>query len=495
VGGLSIALGSVFAAILVRKLLDPILGSIFELPTVFSAVAVAAWFGGPVPAIITAVAGYLAADYLFMEPRGSVGGSPEFLAGIGLYLVSCAVIIFLGMRGRRAEIRRRQAEQKLLGLVGQLQEAGRTKDEFLATLAHELRNPLAPIRNASFLLKQQEPPDSDAQWARQVIDRQSAHLSRLVDDLLDVSRITRGKVDLRRERTSISTVVGSAVETVRPIIQSHQHGLTVSLPGETLFVFGDFTRLAQVLSNLLTNAAKYTPPKGRIEVAAERDGECVVLRVSDSGVGIPREMLGAIFEMFTQVDSSLERTAGGLGIGLTLAKRLVELHGGTIEAKSDGPGRGSEFVVRLPLMPASEESPATVPGVEGVAGHEASGRALVVDDNRDTAESLSRLLAMDGYDVRMASSGMEALREAAAFHPDVVILDIGLPLMNGYDVARRIRREPWGERIRLVAVTGWGKEEDRRLSKEAGFDEHVVKPVDPEALRALIRGTRAETAV
>jgi PAS domain S-box-containing protein len=375
--------------------------------------------------------------------------------------------------------------------VRELKESGRMKDEFLATLAHELRNPLAPIRNAAHILKQHGPRDPELVWARQVIDRQAEHLSRLVDDLLDVSRITRGKIELRRERIAVSVIVSSAVETARPLIEANQHALTVSLPGEPLFVNGDLTRLAQVVSNLLTNAAKYTPPSGRIEVGAERDGEQVLLRVRDNGVGIPREMLARIFEMFAQVDSSLERTAGGLGIGLTLAQTLVELHGGTLEAQSPGAGRGSEFIVRLPLASAEPAAQPPTPTSDGSGSRDGRARVLVVDDNIDAADSLGRLLALDGYDVRIANGGMEALHEAEAFRPEVILLDIGLPMMNGYDVARRLRKEPWGADLRLVALTGWGQEEDRRRSKEAGFDDHVVKPIDPASLRALLRRIRA----
>jgi len=378
--------------------------------------------------------------------------------------------------------------------VRELQESGRMKDEFLATLAHELRNPLAPIRNAAHILKQHGPRDPEMVWARQVIDRQAEHLSRLVDDLLDVSRITRGKIELRRERIAVPIIVSSAVETARPLIESSQHALTVSLPGEPLFVYGDLTRLAQVVSNLLTNASKYTPPGGKIEVRARRDGENVLLSVQDNGVGIPREMLSRIFEMFAQVDSSLERTAGGLGIGLTLAKTLVELHGGSLEARSAGPGRGSEFIISLPLATA-EPPPAPPAPVEAAGSRDPAVRILVVDDNADAADSLSRLLALDGYHARVANGAMEALQEAEAFQPEVILLDIGLPIMNGYDVARRIRKAPWGGEVRLVALTGWGQEEDRRRSKEAGFDEHIVKPIDPGSLRALLRRIRAPRAL
>lgn len=493
--GIGIALGSVAVAILIRKLLDPILGNLFELPIVFGAVAIAAWLGGFWPSVVASVAGYLAADYLFMEPRGSVGIlDPDALVGIGLYLLTCATIITLGVRVRRAERQRRSVEAERLRFVRQLEVADRMKDEFLATLAHELRNPLAPIRNASYILKQQEPHDSQAQWARAVIDRQSAQLSRLVDDLLDVSRITRGQIEMRREHIPISQVVSSAIETARPWIESRHHALTMSVPAEPLVVFGDPTRLAQALSNLVTNAAKYTPPNGQIHVAAEHDPRGLAVRVSDNGVGIPGTMLDRIFEMFAQIDTSPERTGGGLGIGLTLAQRLVGLHGGTLEARSSGLGQGSEFVLRLPLAQTTEDADATHPPTHR-AQHERAGQILVVDDNLDAAKCLAWVLEDEGYEVRVAGDAAEALRETSEFRPDTVILDIGLPEISGYEVARKIRREPWGAAIRLVALTGWGQEEDRRRSREAGFDEHVIKPVDPAALLSLLRSPRAATPV
>jgi two-component system CheB/CheR fusion protein len=490
-----IGLGSVAVALLIRKLLDPLLGNLFELPIVFGAVAVAAWLGGFWPSVIAAVAGYLAADYLFMEPRGSVGIlDPDAFVAIGLYLLTCAVIITLGVRVRRAERRRRSAEAERLRFVRQLEEADRMKDEFLATLAHELRNPLAPIRNASYILKQHEPEDSPSQWAREIIDRQSLHLSRLVDDLLDVSRITRGLIELRRERIPIAQVVNNAIETARPMIETRHHVLTVSMPAEPLIVFGDPTRLAQALSNLVTNAAKYTLQNGRIHVSVDRDRRGLAISVRDNGVGIPGSMLERIFDMFAQVDTSPERTAGGLGIGLTLAQRLVGMHAGSLEAKSAGLGRGSEFILRLPLAPSMDESRDTGPAVRSV-DHGSAGKILVVDDSIDSADSLALLLADEGYQVRMASDAAEAMREAAEFHPDTVILDIGLPEVSGYELARRIRREPWGGAVRLVALTGWGQDEDRRRSREAGFDEHVMKPVDPDELLSLLRAARTETPV
>ncbi|HYG63443.1 MAG TPA: ATP-binding protein [Thermoanaerobaculia bacterium] len=366
-----------------------------------------------------------------------------------------------------------------------LREADRRKDEFLATLAHELRNPLAPIRNAVHLARVKGPPDPNLRWAQEVIERQVQQLTRLVDDLLDVSRITRGKIDLRRERVELSAVIERAMETSRPLIEAAGHRLTVIFPERRLLLDADPTRVSQVLSNLLNNAAKYTSDGGHIELIAGQEGEEAVIRVRDDGIGIPKEMLGLIFEMFTQVDTSLERAQGGLGIGLTIARRLVEMHGGTLEAASEGPGRGSELTVRLPLAPAETAGPDLLED-EGAAKAGAARRILVVDDNLDSAESLGMLLQIMGHDVRVAHDGLRALEVAAEHRPEVVLLDIGMPGMNGYDVARRLREWDATRSSLLVAMTGWGQDEDRRRSKEAGFDHHLVKPLDPKSLEGLL---------
>jgi two-component system CheB/CheR fusion protein len=365
-----------------------------------------------------------------------------------------------------------------------LREADRRKDEFLAMLAHELRNPLAPISNAVRVLRAKGPPLPELQWARDVIDRQVQQMTRLVDDLLDVSRITRGKIMLRRERVELAAVVSSAVEASRPLVEKWGHELTVKLPPEPVHLEADPTRLAQVLSNLLNNAAKYTDQGGRIALTAAREGDALLIRVRDSGVGIPREMLPHVFEMFTQVDGSLERSQGGLGIGLTLVRSLVQMHGGTVTAHSDGPGKGSEFVVRLPLAGAARDR-----GPQAANGSPAAApprsRILVVDDNRDAADSLAMLLRLSGHEVHVAHDGLEAMGTAAVFRPDVVLLDIGLPKLNGYEAGRRIRRER-GDGVVLIALTGWGQEEDRARSKEAGFDHHLTKPVNLDALQQLL---------
>jgi PAS domain S-box-containing protein len=367
-------------------------------------------------------------------------------------------------------------------LYAELREADRRKDEFLAMLAHELRNPLAPIRNALHIMQQ---PGADAAVGQQLRDmakRQVQHLARLLDDLLDVSRISRGKIELRREPVDVAVLVNRSAEAVRPLYEERHHQLTVSLPLEPLRVEGDPTRLEQVLTNLLNNAAKYTDPGGKVWLTAERaDGEAVI-RVRDTGIGIEPVMLPRIFDLFVQADRRLERSQAGLGIGLTLVKKLVELHGGRVEVSSPGPAKGSEFVVRLPTL--SEPPPTNA--VQAAAGEDATlprRRVVVADDNRDAADSLAMLLRLAGQNVRLAYDGPSALAEARAFRPDVVFLDIGMPGMDGYEVAMRLREVPELESTVVVAVTGWGQAEDRRRSLEAGFDGHMVKPAEPSALR------------
>jgi PAS domain S-box-containing protein len=372
---------------------------------------------------------------------------------------------------------RRRAEEAL-------KEADQRKDEFLALLAHELRNPLAPIRNAVEILRAKGPPAPELRWAREVIDRQLEQMTRLVDDLLDVSRITRGKVELRKERIELSMVVGDAIEASRPLIEKWGHELTVTLPPEPVFLDADRTRIGQVLLNLLNNAAKYTDQGGHIWLTGERAGHQVVVRVRDTGVGIAPDMLPGIFEMFRQVDRSLERSRGGLGLGLTLARRLVELHGGTLVAHSPGADQGSEFVVQLPS--AAEMVGAPRPGGDGTEAAPPPCRILVVDDSQDASESLAMLLRIAGNEVRTAQDGLEAVGAAVAFRPDVVLMDIGLPKLNGYAAARRIRELPSSRAMVLIALTGWGQEEDRRRSREAGFDHHMTKPVEFAALRQLL---------
>jgi PAS domain S-box-containing protein len=372
-----------------------------------------------------------------------------------------------------------------LRLIEELREHDRRKDEFLATLAHELRNPLAPIRNGLQILRLASDDKHAIEQARTVMERQVQQAVRIIDDLLDVSRIARNKLRLHQERIDLAKVVQHAVEISRPQIEAAGHELSLNLPSEPIYVHADAARLAQVFSNLLNNAAKYTEPGGRIGITLLRQNGTSVVTVKDTGIGIPAEHLPHVFEMFVQFDRSLERSQGGLGIGLTLSKRLVEMHGGEIEAHSDGPKQGSEFVVRLPALSAP---PADKPATAPCEGQPASGqcKVLVVDDNQDAAESLRILLRIMGHHVITANDGEKALELVASYKPDLVLLDISLPKVDGYEVARRIRQSNIGPDVKIIALTGWGQEEDKRRSKQAGFDEHLVKPVEPAVLEELL---------
>jgi signal transduction histidine kinase len=365
-------------------------------------------------------------------------------------------------------------------------DADRRKDEFLATLAHELRNPLAPIRNAVEILRLTEADPAAAASARQLLERQLKQLVRLIDDLFDVSRITQGRLELRKEKLDLAVALKMAVETSRPLIETRQHTLHVSAQPDAFFVDADATRIAQVFANLLNNSAKYSPPGSSITARIAREGSDAVVTITDNGVGIPQAALSRVFEMFERVDRESDVTPDGLGIGLTLVRRLVELHGGTVTAQSEGLNCGSTFSVRLPLWLAAslpEEVHATPPETqEGTARR----KILVVDDNRDSAMSLSLLLELDGHDVRRAYDGIEALEIADDFRPEVTLLDIGMPRLDGYGAARELRRRDWAKGSLLVALTGWGQQEDKRMAREAGFDHHMVKPVDPDALRRLL---------
>jgi PAS domain S-box-containing protein len=365
-----------------------------------------------------------------------------------------------------------------------LKESDRRKDEFLATLAHELRNPLAPLRNALQIMKLSGEQPAREQ-ARTLMERQLEQMVRLVDDLMDVSRISRNKLELRRERVELARVVESAVETSRPLVEQQGHRLTVTLPPGPVFLDADLTRLAQVFLNLLNNSAKYTEPGGRIWLTAERQGSDVVVAVKDTGIGIPRDKLPGVFELFSQVEGTLTRAQGGLGIGLSLVRRLVEMHGGSITAHSEGPGRGSTFTVRLPVL-VEAPRPTQADERREEAAPTSALRILIVDDNRDSADSLGMMLRLMGNDIQTAYDGVEAVAAAESSRPHVVLLDIGLPRQNGYEACRRIREQPWGKGMVLIALTGWGQEEDVRRSHEAGFDHHMVKPVDPNVLMKLL---------
>jgi signal transduction histidine kinase/ActR/RegA family two-component response regulator len=393
-----------------------------------------------------------------------------------------AVRSALRARQRQYQIREHLAERARAEEA--LREADRRKDEFLAILAHELRNPLAPIRNSLHILRATGGDDAGVRGIAEMMERQVNQMVRLVDDLLEVSRITRGKIELRREPVDLATLVRSAVEIGRPLIDAAGHVLTVHVPEEAVVVEADPVRMAQVLANLLNNAAKYTDHGGRIEIHARREGGEAVLEVCDSGRGIPSEMLPRVFDLFTQLDGSMDRAQGGLGIGLTLAKTLVDLHGGTIEAHSEGLERGSRFTVRLPLPAApldlrhKEKATPTSPV--------ALRRILVVDDNRDAADSLAMVLGLLSAQVQVAYNGRDALEAIASGHPSLVFLDIGMAGMDGYEVARRVRLDRAFDDVVLIALTGWGQERDRRTSREAGINHHLTKPVDISALETLL---------
>jgi PAS domain S-box-containing protein len=367
-----------------------------------------------------------------------------------------------------------------------LRDTDRRKDEFIALLAHELRNPLAPLRNGLEIMRLAgDGPDFVAK-ARDRMDRQLSHLVRLVDDLLDVSRINRGKMELRRSRVRLADIIGSAVETARPVIDASAHELTVELPDGPVLLDADLTRLAQVFANLLTNSAKYTERGGKIWLTAVRAGAEVVLTVRDTGIGIPTDALPRIFDMFSQVDRSIEKSTGGLGIGLALVRGLVEMHGGTVTADSGGPGAGSTFTVRLPALSSDVEGPSTDPVVRLGNSGRAGRRVLVVDDNRDGAESLAEMLQLLGHEVHTAHDGVEAVEVSERLRPDLVLMDVGMPRLNGLDATRRIRERPWGRAVTVIALTGWGQEADRERSKEAGCDGHLVKPVGLAELERLL---------
>jgi PAS domain S-box-containing protein len=370
-------------------------------------------------------------------------------------------------------------------LYKELRLQARRKDEFLATLAHELRNPLAPVRNGLFLLERSNSPEGSAK-TREMMSRQVTHMVRLIDDLLDVSRITTGKVQLRPETVELRRVLDAALEVSRPLIERAHHELVLAVADDPpLLVRVDPTRIAQVLSNLLNNAAKYTPDGGRIELSAGLERGQVTIRVRDNGTGLATDTIPEIFELFTQVGKTLDRAQGGLGIGLALVKRLVEMHGGDVQAESAGPGQGSTFTVRLPVAPVPAEEPKSG-GTKRTRAGTRSWRILVVDDNVDAAQTLSAVLAMSGHTTRICHSGPAALQQAEAFAPEVVLLDIGLPGMDGYEVARRLRDAACGAQLLLVAVTGWGSENDRKRTREAGFDEHLTKPIEFDRLEAVL---------
>ncbi|MGE0756962.1 MAG: response regulator [Pirellulaceae bacterium] len=430
--------------------------------------------------------------------RGYEAGAVDFLQKpIEPDILRSKADVFFELYRQRQEVARQRDELKAVvsenarllqesrQATAALREADRRKDEFLATLAHELRNPLAPILNAIQLLGVPDLAPAEADELRQMIERQVKHMVRLVDDLLDLSRITQSKIKLQRHRVAVSEIVQNAIETSRPLLSAGHHEVEVQIPDEPLIVLADTVRLTQVLANLLNNAAKFTPERGRICVAAERHGQEIALSVIDSGLGIPPDMLGKVFEMFTQVNQHLIGSQGGLGIGLSLVKGLVQLHGGTVEVYSEGEGRGARFTVRLPVAETATAA-APAPAKAAVAHAVHQRRILVIDDNQDAANSLALLLKMCGHTVATAHSGEAGLAQAIAFRPQVVLLDLGMPGMDGFETARRLRELDEARDSVLVALTGWGQDEDRRRTSAVGFERHLVKPVDLSGLQKLL---------
>ena len=380
---------------------------------------------------------------------------------------------------------RKRMEMQLFRQAAELQEAGRRKDEFLAMLAHELRNPLAPLANTLQIIRMQEKGNQMVEEPLDVAERQIQHMTRLLEDLFDVSRITRGRVDLRKKVVDLNTVVEHAVEAAVPLFETFRHQLSKSLAPEPVYVDGDPTRLEQIVTNLLNNAAKYTEPGGQIALTLSREADQAVLRVRDSGIGITTEMQRNIFDLFVQADHSLDRTHGGLGIGLTLVRSLVELHGGTISVSSSGPGQGSEFTVRIPVI--SDRSPSTSHiSHSPTITQDFHSRILIVDDNRDSARTLARILELDGHDVFCTYDGLSVSEQVASFRPDLVLLDIGLPGLDGYQVAQQLRQHFPKEELMLVALTGYGGETNHARARLAGFDHYLVKPVNLGALKQML---------
>ncbi|HEY0340783.1 MAG TPA: ATP-binding protein [Steroidobacteraceae bacterium] len=487
------------AAVVLRWFLLPWLKSDLPYATLFGAIAVAVWMGGWGPALAAAVAGLLGTTLLLGKgPSFVMGGSLTTALGVGVYALTCALIIGLGetMRKARDDYRRSQEMFKEVALelqqhAAELQRADAVKSLFLATLSHELRNPLAPIRNGIAILKLRVPEGPADLYA--MMDRQLGLVTRLIDDLLDVSRVDRGKLELHREKIAVDSFVNAAIETARPNIEAKSHELVVRYAPRTFHVDGDPTRLAQVIANLLNNAAKFTPANGRIEVSMRAEGPQAIISVRDNGIGIPSAELTRIFDMFVQLDASKTQAAAGLGLGLALARSLISLHGGKIKAQSAGPGRGSEFAVHLPL--------ALAPGQIVVDTHHTQPlqprrRILVVDDNVDAATSLGELLRSHGHVVRTCFDGASAFDAAAQLIPEVAFIDLNMPRPDGIELAHMIRGQPWGKGVRLVALTGMGQPADMARTREAGFDQHLTKPASTvDLFRAVASSGYAATNV
>ena len=485
----AVALLATVAALVLRLAMAPVLEpGVMEYAPLLAVVVFTGWWAGIGPSIVSLAVGTFVADYLFVAPVHTWGYSDDLraTAALVMYVVLGIAFTFVGramhrsQRDARAQAELAVARQRELERTeAALRDADRRKDEFLAVLAHELRNPLAPVRNAARALRLAGLPPS-AERPVAMIERQTVHMARLIEDLLDVSRITRGVLDLRPERLDFAEVAHSALDACRDEMEQRRHTVTLRLPDPPVTLEADRHRLVQVFGNLLVNAARYTPPGGHIVLTGRGDDGALVVTVSDDGIGIEAGQLDAIFELFTQVGRSTT-DHGGLGIGLTLARQLVELHHGSIAAASAGRDRGSTFTVRLPAVAGAAAVP--VAPASSVA---APRRVLVADDNHDTADSLALLLALRGHVTRAAYDGEDALMAAAEFRPDVVIVDIGMPKLDGYEVARRLRAADGGGALVLVALTGWGQDSDRQRALANGFDAHLVKPADPELLEQVL---------
>lgn len=465
--------------------------------------AVAADRSGCLTEVLRAQPAWSDVPLIILARKRMDGGPAPFRESANVSLVERPVrmrsllsVLRAALRSRRHQYQirdhlaeRERQEAALREKEEALRASDRKKDDFLALLAHELRNPLAPIRNGLQVLRLTDDPEV-RERSQQMMERQLGHMVRLIDDLLDVSRINRNKLTLQITQISLADAVSSAVETARPVIDAAGHELIMNLPAEPVRLDADLTRLAQVFANLLTNSAKYTERGGRIVLTGRCEGDTVVVSVQDSGIGIPVDYLRTIFDMFSQVDRSIERSTGGLGIGLALVKGLVEMHGGTVSAASEGPGRGSTFTVRLPTVPIrAEVSPDQQKGRSEF--HEGpKRRILVVDDNQDSAESMAEMLRLFGNEVDVAHDGVEAVERAGTFRPQLILMDVGMPRMNGLDATRHIREKPGGDEPTIIALTGWGQDSDRRLSKQAGCDGHLTKPVDIDELRRLLEAPK-----